>query len=139
MTRVEAKDRFWFGYLEDSETGSIVLWDRNDNSVAEDHVKLFHFGRSELVVYRKDVVRRCLKPLQERDYRLLSQVRSEYFGLLRVLDASRSNLNKGHRKNSPFQKSHQFTCYDCGGSGIERDGGFGFFVCRVCMGWGKVQ
>lgn len=138
MTVARKDERFWFGYLGSPGAGSIVLWDRRDTGASQDEVRLFHYARDELILYKKDIVRKKLQRVDERDYSLLSSVVSAYFELRTRLAAARPEPEEPSL-NDLYYKSLQRPCYDCNGSGFELDGAFGSFMCRTCNGWGRIE
>ncbi|EGR4265764.1 hypothetical protein ACPF3V_003455 [Vibrio cholerae] len=74
------KNRFWYGYLnEGNGKGTIVVFDRQAPRLPDDQVYLFHFKRNELVIYKKDIVRTKLRPLEEIEKSVLFAVDSAYF------------------------------------------------------------
>ena len=139
MSEVTSESRFWFAYLGTPGKGSIVLLDRDVVVEISNDVQLFHFGRNELVLYRKDIVRTKLKKLSDLDYTLVPGVISAYFDLRRRQALEHPAHPEPSHPSDVMDRSLNRTCYDCSGSGFEQDGAFGSFVCRTCLGWGRVE
>ena len=139
MSNAIAPRRFWFGCLETRRPGGLILWDRTFTDAPMNEVRLYHYGRDELVYYEKSIVRAKLRPLDNEELKMIPSVVDAYFACLRRSTESRASNNDMDKPDDLFIKSLTRTCYDCGGSGFEFDGTFGSMMCRTCLGWGKVQ
>ena len=91
------KNRFWFGYLsEGTNKGSIVIFDKELAQSEDDQVFLYHFKRSEIVTYKKNIVRVKLRPINQYEKSITSAALSSYFKVLSewaISQKSKKNTN----------------------------------------------
>ena len=70
--------RFWYGYLDAREGGTIVLHDRLIQPPGEGAVLLYNSKRGELLEYAADIVRPKLRGLYADEFFIIDEVRAEY-------------------------------------------------------------
>ena len=77
------KNRFWFGYINEStHSGSIVIFDKELSQGEDDQVFLYHFKRDEIVTYKKSVVRKKIRSANHYEQSITSAALSAYFKVL---------------------------------------------------------
>ena len=130
--------RFWYGHLDGDSSGAIVIWDRMAYTLHESEVYLYHSKKDKIIKYKKDIVRKKLKPLSKEEYSVIDAVLSRYF-------EARSKLSDEIFEDKLIKRSLYHVendlgyCNSCNGTGQELSvhGVGNGLSCSYCGGSGK--
>jgi hypothetical protein len=137
--------RFWFGWLYDEDSGTIVIWDRLQHESQENFVSLYHFKRDAIIKYDKAIVKSKLRPITREEESLTGSALSKYFSARskHSTELCEEKLKKitflRESNKQPESEIYQYgiVCEYCDGIGYET-GAYGAIACSVCLGWGKI-
>lgn len=129
--------RFWYWHLDDKSGGVIVIWDRITHPPHESEVYLYHSKRDKILKYKKDIVRKKLKPLSKEEYSVVDAVLSKYFDAKSKL--SDEIFEEKLIKWSLYDIENKDYCDSCKGTGQEFSihGVANGLPCSYCGGSGK--
>lgn len=143
QTIVKTSERFWFGHLDDRHGGSVVIWDQCAPRLPNDLVYLYHFKRDSILPFKKDIVRKKLRPISKGEEAVIDAALRSYFAARSRFSANLKS--RGQKREGDYDDDDEYveinkdakTCYECNGCGFE-GGKFGALLCPVCLGSGKV-
>lgn len=138
---MKTSERFWFGHLNDRHGGSVVIWDQCAPRLPNDLVYLYHFKRDSILPFKKDIVRKKLRPISKEEEAVIDVALRSYFQARSRFSATLKS--RGQERESDY--GHEYleinkgakTCYECNGCGFE-GGKFGALLCPVCLGSGII-
>lgn len=129
------KPRFWFGHLNDSKGGSLVIWDRKGPKPPDESVYLYVYKRDAIVQFVTKLVKTNLCPADDAEIKYLSESALESYFL--ALSQFQNELRLRKAENSLYPELPPGDkCFACGGNGCEQGNHFGSVSCAVCGGTG---
>ena len=137
--------RYWYGYLENESEASIVIWDWMARPLPEDEVYLYHAKKEKIIRYKKDSVRKFLKPLPKEMYTEAEATLEKYVDARSIQSSNWQEYDENPSRSTteneieiPQWSPENKTCYLCDGKGFEY-GAYGSLACPVCLGSGKLS
>lgn len=107
--------RFFFAYLDEGISGTIIIYDDLNPKPSDDCVYLYHAKKKKILKFKKIVVRGKLKPLSDEHFSVLSYVHSQYFSARKMLFDNIAD-DKYKEKQQLMPNGY---CFYCEGSGRE--------------------